>query len=422
MKIIIKIAFVAIIACFAIKGIAVLAHSNGDRTEMMLQKIQEKLELSDEQVNQIKPILENFKEQMHALISDENVEDKRAAKKELMEAQKEKLSKILSEEQMGQLHEIMKRGRRGHHRGGHHAFKHERNEDLHKALKEYFSKNIMPVVKVQRSELDKNISSTDKDRIDEIRAELKELHPKGKDGQRGHQRGGDCDKERDGKSCDKDREGDRGNHYGDRGDHNEGDRGDRHLGERGDRDGRCGEGSENREAVKSLMKEVKTLGVKYESEIKNSLEPLGAKKENWIKDISQIIKENISEEEAERVEHIQERVTGKMLRKIAGKRYLLLDPNGKEDVEGVDVQVRNLNVFPNPAKGFNTFEFDVLESGNVEIGIYNQQGKFIKTVMNEYKEAGKHSVEVSLEGLNEDVYFYQIVDQKGDDSERFMVK
>ena len=410
MKKIIKITFVAIIVCFAIKGVAVLAHSNGDRTEKMIQKIQEKLELSDEQVSQIKPILENFREQMHALRSNENVEDKKAARKELMEAQKQELSKILSEEQMGQLHEIMMHRKRGHHRGGH-AFKHEKNEDLHKALKEYFSKNIMPVVKVQRSELDKSISSTDKDRIDEIRAELKDLHPKGKDGWRGH-RGGDCDRE--GKSCDKDREGNRGDHHeGDRGDHNEGDR---------DRDGRCGEGSENRAAIKSLMKEVKALGVKYESEIKNSLEPIGAKKENWMEDISKIIQENISSEEAERVEHIQERAAGKMLKWIAGKKYLLLDPNEKEDVKGVDVQARNLNVFPNPSKGFNTFEFEVLESGNVEIGIYNQQGKLMKTVMNEYKEAGKHSIEVSLEGLNEDVYFYQIVDQKGNESQRFMVK
>lgn len=404
MKKIIKIAFVAIIACFAIKGVAVLAHSNGDRTEKILQKIQEKLELSDEQVSQIKPILENFREQMHALRSDENVEDKRAAGKEIMEAQKEELAKILSEEQMGQLHEIMMHRRRGHHRGGHHAFKHERNEDLHKALKEYFSKNIMPVVKVQRTELDKSISSTDQDRINEIRAELKDLHPKGKDGWRGH-RGGDCDKDRE----------------GDRGDYHEGDRGDHHHGDR-DRNGRCGEGSENRAEIKSLMKEVKALGVKYESEIKNSLEPIGAKKENWMKDISEIIKENISPEEAERVEHIQERAAGKMLKWIAGKKYLLLDPNDKEDVKDVDVQARNLNVFPNPSKGFNTFEFEVLESGNVEIGIYNQQGKLMKTVMNEYKEAGKHSVEVSLEGLNEDVYFYQIVDQKGDESQRFMVK
>ena len=383
MKKFVKLAFVAIIACFAIKGIAVLAHSNGDRTEMILQKIQEKLELSDEQVNQIKPIFENFKEQMHALRLDESVEDKRAAKKELMEAHKQELSKILSEEQMGQLHEIMKHRKRGHHRG-HHAFKHEKNDDLHKALKEYFSKNIMPVVKAQRSELDKSISATDKERIEEIRAELKELHPKGKDGRRGH-----------------------------RGDHHHGDR---------DRDGRCGEGSGNREAVKSLMKEVKALGVKYEREIKSSLEPVGAKKESWMKDVSEIIKENISSEETEKIEHIQERATGKMLRWIAGKKYLLLDPNGKEDVKDVDVQARNLNVFPNPSKGFNTFEFEVLESGNVEIGIYNQQGKLIKTVMDEYKEAGNHSVEVSLEGLSEDVYFYQIVDKKGDDSQRFMVK
>ncbi len=411
MKKIVKIALVAIIACFAIKGVAVLALSNGDRTEMMMQKIQEKLELTDEQVSKIKPILENFKEQMHSIKSDDNIEDKRAAVKDLMDAQKEELSKILSEDQMRQLHDILmhKRGRHGHHRFGHDAHK---NDAMHSALKAYFKENIMPVIKYQRAELDEDISRRDRKRIDEIRAELEELHPKGKDGWRGH-RGGDrdCDKDREDKDCDKDREDkdcdrDRGNYDGHRGDSWQG--GGRH--------------GENHDAIKALMHEVKDLMVKYESEIKSSLEPLGTQKEAWMKDVSRIIEEHISEEEAERVEHIRERVTGKMLKWVMGKKYLLLDPTAKDDVKDVDVAARKLNVFPNPAKGFNTFEFEVLEDGNVTIGVFDQQGKLVKTVLDEYRKAGNHKIEVSLEGLEEDLYFYQVVDKSGDASQRFMVK
>lgn len=69
------------------------------RAEMMMQKMAKELDLTDEQIEQLKPILEEFhQEQTEA----------RKADKERHDALREKLAKVLNEEQLKKLDKKMK--------------------------------------------------------------------------------------------------------------------------------------------------------------------------------------------------------------------------------------------------------------------------------------------------------------------------
>lgn len=84
-------------------------HNPEQRAEMMIQKMAEELDLTDDQIEQLKPILEEFhKERAEAQKAD----------KERHDAFREKLAKVLNEEQMKKLDEKMKerRGKMRKHR------------------------------------------------------------------------------------------------------------------------------------------------------------------------------------------------------------------------------------------------------------------------------------------------------------------
>ena len=68
--------------------------------------------------------------------------------------------------------------------------------------------------------------------------------------------------------------------------------------------------------------------------------------------------------------------------------------------------------YPNPFNPSTTIKYAIPQSGNVEIKIYNLLGAEVATLVNEYKEAGKYSVEFSTDNLKTNigsgVYFYNI--------------
>ena len=68
--------------------------------------------------------------------------------------------------------------------------------------------------------------------------------------------------------------------------------------------------------------------------------------------------------------------------------------------------------YPNPFNPSTIIKYAVPQAGNIEIKIYNVLGAEITTLVNEYKEAGKYSVEFSANNLKTNigsgVYFYTI--------------
>jgi len=63
---------------------------------------------------------------------------------------------------------------------------------------------------------------------------------------------------------------------------------------------------------------------------------------------------------------------------------------------------------PNPFNPTTTISFSLVESGNVVVDIYNVAGQKVDTVVNEFKDAGSHSVVWDASGLSAGVYFYTV--------------
>jgi periplasmic protein CpxP/Spy len=87
-------------------------HANPDR---MANHLQKKLGLSSDQVNQIKPVLEDRTQKMQALRADTSLsqQDRRAKAHEIMQDSKNKIEAVLNDTQKQQFEEMLQE-RRAH--------------------------------------------------------------------------------------------------------------------------------------------------------------------------------------------------------------------------------------------------------------------------------------------------------------------
>ncbi len=80
----------------------------------------------------------------------------------------------------------------------------------------------------------------------------------------------------------------------------------------------------------------------------------------------------------------------------------------------VDDETNNLNDFallqnyPNPFNPSTKIQFNIATAGNVKLIVYNLLGQEIKTLLNEFKEPGTHTINFEAVGLNTGVYIYKI--------------
>jgi hypothetical protein len=66
------------------------------------------------------------------------------------------------------------------------------------------------------------------------------------------------------------------------------------------------------------------------------------------------------------------------------------------------------NCFPNPAKGKTTIHFKVNSSYHVNVDLFTNTGKKMKTMVDGVYNPGEHKVEVDLNGLPAGNYVYQL--------------
>lgn len=64
--------------------------------------------------------------------------------------------------------------------------------------------------------------------------------------------------------------------------------------------------------------------------------------------------------------------------------------------------------YPNPFNPTTTIKYDIAKAGQVEIVIYDVLGRRIKSLVNEYKNAGIYEVNFDASNLSSGVYFYQL--------------
>ncbi len=97
-------------------------------------------------------------------------------------------------------------------------------------------------------------------------------------------------------------------------------------------------------------------------------------------------------------------------------RLKQIDFNGKYEYSKI-VEVNYSNTpssfklsqnYPNPFNPSTKISFDIPESGNVSLIIYNVLGQQVKTLLNNFMEAGTHTINFNAEGLQSGLYFYRL--------------
>jgi len=71
--------------------------------------------------------------------------------------------------------------------------------------------------------------------------------------------------------------------------------------------------------------------------------------------------------------------------------------------------------YPNPFNPRTTIEFDLSESGNIQLEIYNITGQKVEQILeNKWLPAGRHFVHFEAHHLPSGTYFYRLVSHQGE--------
>ena len=64
--------------------------------------------------------------------------------------------------------------------------------------------------------------------------------------------------------------------------------------------------------------------------------------------------------------------------------------------------------YPNPFNPSTTIKFNLPEAGIVKLTLFNILGQQIRTLVNEFKESGVHTINFDASELNSGMYIYKI--------------
>jgi hypothetical protein len=82
------------------------------------------------------------------------------------------------------------------------------------------------------------------------------------------------------------------------------------------------------------------------------------------------------------------------------------------DISGTDGLVPSefalLQNYPNPFNPTTTINYELPRQAMVEISVFNALGERVAKLVNEIKDAGRHTVEFNASGYSSGIYFYQI--------------
>lgn len=78
------------------------------------------------------------------------------------------------------------------------------------------------------------------------------------------------------------------------------------------------------------------------------------------------------------------------------------------DKKGVPPQHFGLHIFPNPAHPAINVEYHLDQTGLVELALYNLNGQLVKSMLNELRAAGTHTMKLEAKDLSAGVYFVRL--------------
>ncbi|MEM7106048.1 MAG: T9SS type A sorting domain-containing protein [Bacteroidota bacterium] len=369
------------------------AGKRSQKGQQSIENLKSELNLTDEQVSQFESISEQFKADAKALKTDESLslEEKKEAFSTLRAEREAAIVTILTMDQIQKL-ETLKEERQ--------ALRQEKKEEARKyfqsidregmkaEMKAYKSENIKPVILEQRQKLELEISLQDKQEIARLRESAKAVKQEMKA------------KKAEFKA-------------------------ERQKGQK--------PGPEMREAMQRIaepykadLESAKAIAAKYDAEITALLEEMEDDKEAWKSDMKSIRDKYTPDEKPEGLGKTRKRgqhgkkgqansEREKMFDDHEQKRkvkFLLMDPSAETATTlAPDPKLDNLTVYPNPALSNTKLEYEVLTAGNVLVELQNQQGQVLRTLLNQYQDAGKYTLDVDLSNVRGNVFYYVVKNQ-----------
>jgi hypothetical protein len=362
------------------------------------ERLDHDLGLSETQIEQAEKLREEMRTEMQALRQQERRPELKEQMKEIMDQFHTDFESILTTEQKVKWKVLQaNRKERMDKRIGNQAEIREHRKALSDEIKAYREANILPVLLEQRTKLESDLSQEDKAILSALREKLTTAKAKRSE-KPGHMSG------KTGFTM-----------------KNKGRRGPQGIGQ-----GKPGFGhhamAQHRGQDKVLSQDdkatLKGLVEKYEPNIAALMEAIEGEKEQWKKDIKYIHEKNKPEKieggkgNMKRNAEIPE--DKKAIMEMKHKtRFLLLDPNQKSETAILENISRKVNVFPNPGSSQQKLEFEVMQSSKVTVEIIDTQGNIVKKVFSGVLKQGMNSIDVSIEGLKGNNYFYRITDAKG---------
>ncbi len=82
----------------------------------------------------------------------------------------------------------------------------------------------------------------------------------------------------------------------------------------------------------------------------------------------------------------------------------------------------NLIVYPNPAKDLISININLTQNSNLDISIYDINGKLIKNIYNKYSKKGKLTITTNISELNHGVYLLQAKSNLKMQTKRLIIK
>jgi hypothetical protein len=88
----------------------------------------------------------------------------------------------------------------------------------------------------------------------------------------------------------------------------------------------------------------------------------------------------------------------------------------------IESNINNVSVSPNPSQNYTIFNFNVKNSNETNISIYDITGKLVDNVINSVLNSGLQSVEYNTSHLNNGIYIYKISSENEDITGKLIIK